>query len=114
MNLDDCVLQVTSQDKTPGVIRKAMAKHNLDNDKSEDYELLQKVSKHKGKNLKQEVSGNIEELVLFRNILVHYQLMERFFIFFISIWYFLGEGGYLIFISIIVTFKLPSYNALFI
>lgn len=38
---------VTSQDKTPGVIRKAMAKHNLDNDKSEDYELLQRVSKHK-------------------------------------------------------------------
>lgn len=59
INLDDCVLQVTSQDKTPGVIRKAMAKHNLDNDKSEDYELLQRVSKHKGKNLKQEVSGNI-------------------------------------------------------
>ncbi|XP_067269664.1 ral guanine nucleotide dissociation stimulator isoform X1 [Pseudorasbora parva] len=38
---------VTSQDKTPGVIRKAMAKHNLDNDKSEDYELFQRVSKHK-------------------------------------------------------------------
>lgn len=38
---------VTSQDKTPGVIRKAMAKHNLDNDKSEDFELLQRVSKHK-------------------------------------------------------------------
>ncbi|XP_051964650.1 ral guanine nucleotide dissociation stimulator-like isoform X2 [Xyrauchen texanus] len=38
---------VTSQDKTPGVIRKAMAKHNLDNEKSEDYELFQRVSKHK-------------------------------------------------------------------
>ncbi len=84
INLDDCVLQVTSQDKTPGVIRKAMAKHNLDNDKSEDYELLQRVSKHKGKNLKQEVSGNIEELVLFRNILVHYQLLFIY-LFFISV-----------------------------
>ncbi len=66
INLDDCVLQVTSQDKTPGVIRKAMAKHNLDNDKSEDYELLQMVSKHKGTNLEQ-----VEELVLFRNIFGH-------------------------------------------
>lgn len=68
--------QVTSQDKTPGVIRKAMAKHNLDNDKSEDYELLQRVSKHKGKNLREEVgAGNIEGLVFFfRDILVHYQL----------------------------------------
>lgn len=91
-----------------------MAKHNLDNDKAEYYELLQRVSKHKGKNLKQEVSGNIEELVLFRNILVHYQLMERFFIFLSVSDTFGGEGGYLIFISIIVTFKLPSYNALFI
>ncbi len=61
VNIDDCVFQVTSQDKTPGVIRKAMAKHNLDNDKSEDYELLQMVSKHKGTNLEQ-----VEVLVLFR------------------------------------------------
>ncbi|XP_031426708.1 ral guanine nucleotide dissociation stimulator isoform X2 [Clupea harengus] len=38
---------VTSQDKTPGVIRKAMAKHNLDKEKTEDYELLQKVSEEK-------------------------------------------------------------------
>lgn len=53
VNLNDHVFQVTSQDKTPGVIRKAMVKHNLDNDKSEDYELFQRVSKHKGKNLKQ-------------------------------------------------------------
>uniref|UniRef100_A0A671KC19 Ral guanine nucleotide dissociation stimulator-like n=1 Tax=Sinocyclocheilus anshuiensis TaxID=1608454 RepID=A0A671KC19_9TELE len=48
---------VTSQDKTPGVIRKAMAKHNLDNDKSEDYELLQRVSKHK--ELKIPDNGNV-------------------------------------------------------
>ena len=39
---------MTSQDKTPGVIRKAMAKHNLDKEKTEDYELLQKVSEEKG------------------------------------------------------------------
>lgn len=80
INLDGHVFQVTSQDKTPGVIRKAMAKHNLDNDKSEDYELLQRVSKHKGKNLKEEVgAGNIEGLVFFRDILVHYQLQLVFF-----------------------------------
>uniref|UniRef100_A0A8C1L792 Ral guanine nucleotide dissociation stimulator n=1 Tax=Cyprinus carpio TaxID=7962 RepID=A0A8C1L792_CYPCA len=48
---------VTSQDKTPGVIRKAMAKHNLDDDKSEDYELLQRVSKHK--ELKIPDNGNV-------------------------------------------------------
>uniref|UniRef100_A0A671PWY3 Ral guanine nucleotide dissociation stimulator-like n=1 Tax=Sinocyclocheilus anshuiensis TaxID=1608454 RepID=A0A671PWY3_9TELE len=48
---------VTSQDKTPGVIRKAMAKHNLDNDKSEDYDLLQRVSKHK--ELKIPDNGNV-------------------------------------------------------
>uniref|UniRef100_A0A8C1LP76 Ral guanine nucleotide dissociation stimulator n=1 Tax=Cyprinus carpio TaxID=7962 RepID=A0A8C1LP76_CYPCA len=48
---------VTSQDKTPGVIRKAMAKHNLDEDRSEDYELLQRVSKHK--ELKIPDNGNV-------------------------------------------------------
>uniref|UniRef100_A0A8C1YWI1 Ral guanine nucleotide dissociation stimulator n=1 Tax=Cyprinus carpio TaxID=7962 RepID=A0A8C1YWI1_CYPCA len=48
---------VTSQDKTPGVIRKAMVKHNLDDDKSEDYELLQRVSKHK--ELKIPDNGNV-------------------------------------------------------
>lgn len=69
INLDDHVFQVTSQDKTPGVIRKAMAKHNLDNDKSEDYELLQRVSKHKGKNLREEAGvGNIEGLGFFLGI----------------------------------------------
>ncbi|XP_056628926.1 ral guanine nucleotide dissociation stimulator isoform X2 [Triplophysa dalaica] len=48
---------VTSQDKTPGVIRKAMAKHNLDSEKSEDYELLQRVSKLK--ELKIPDNGNV-------------------------------------------------------
>ncbi|XP_041753516.2 ral guanine nucleotide dissociation stimulator isoform X2 [Coregonus clupeaformis] len=38
---------VTSQDKTPAVIRKAMVKHNLDRERSEDYELLQKISEEK-------------------------------------------------------------------
>uniref|UniRef100_A0A8I6A7N2 Ral guanine nucleotide dissociation stimulator n=1 Tax=Rattus norvegicus TaxID=10116 RepID=A0A8I6A7N2_RAT len=35
---------VTSQDKAPTVIRKAMDKHNLDEDEPEDYELLQIIS----------------------------------------------------------------------
>lgn len=42
-----CV-QVTSQDKTPAVIRKAMVKHNLDRERPEDYELVQKISEEKG------------------------------------------------------------------
>lgn len=41
-------LQVTSQDKTPVVIRKAMAKHNLDGDRPEDYELVQIISEERG------------------------------------------------------------------
>uniref|UniRef100_A0A8C4F037 Ral guanine nucleotide dissociation stimulator n=1 Tax=Dicentrarchus labrax TaxID=13489 RepID=A0A8C4F037_DICLA len=41
---------VTSQDKTPAVIRKAMIKHNLEREKTEDYELMQKISEDKGKN----------------------------------------------------------------
>nr|XP_011710049.1 ral guanine nucleotide dissociation stimulator isoform X7 [Macaca nemestrina] len=35
---------VTSQDKAPAVIRKAMDKHNLEEDEPEDYELLQILS----------------------------------------------------------------------
>lgn len=42
------MLQVTSQDKTPAVIRKAMIKHNLEREKTEDYELMQKISEDKG------------------------------------------------------------------
>uniref|UniRef100_A0A673WSA1 Ral guanine nucleotide dissociation stimulator n=1 Tax=Salmo trutta TaxID=8032 RepID=A0A673WSA1_SALTR len=38
---------VTSQDKTPAVIRKAMVKHNLEQEKAEDYELMQKISEEK-------------------------------------------------------------------
>uniref|UniRef100_A0A8C8JG52 Ral guanine nucleotide dissociation stimulator-like n=1 Tax=Oncorhynchus tshawytscha TaxID=74940 RepID=A0A8C8JG52_ONCTS len=38
---------VTSQDKTPAVIRKAMVKHNLEREKAEDYELMQKISEEK-------------------------------------------------------------------
>uniref|UniRef100_A0A4W4FW65 Ral guanine nucleotide dissociation stimulator n=1 Tax=Electrophorus electricus TaxID=8005 RepID=A0A4W4FW65_ELEEL len=38
---------VTSQDKTPAVIRKAMVKHNLDRERPEDYELVQKISEEK-------------------------------------------------------------------
>ncbi|XP_055742506.1 ral guanine nucleotide dissociation stimulator-like isoform X1 [Salvelinus fontinalis] len=38
---------VTSQDKTPAVIRKAMVKHNLEREKAEDYELMQIISEEK-------------------------------------------------------------------
>ncbi|XP_042603954.1 ral guanine nucleotide dissociation stimulator-like isoform X2 [Cyprinus carpio] len=38
---------VTSQDKTPAVVRKAMIKHNLDRERAEDYELVQKISEEK-------------------------------------------------------------------
>ncbi|XP_061673682.1 ral guanine nucleotide dissociation stimulator-like isoform X3 [Syngnathoides biaculeatus] len=38
---------VTSQDKTPAVIRKAMIKHNLEREKTEDYELVQKIAEDK-------------------------------------------------------------------
>ena len=42
------LVQVTSQDKTPAVISKAMVKHNLEREKTEDYELMQKISEEKG------------------------------------------------------------------
>lgn len=38
---------VTSQDKTPIVIRKAMAKHNLEGERAEDYELVQIISEER-------------------------------------------------------------------
>ena len=41
--------QVTSQDKAPTVIRKAMDKHNLDEDEPEDYELVQIISEDHSK-----------------------------------------------------------------
>eukprot|EP00069_Balaena_mysticetus_P006660 bmy_05383T0 len=41
---DCCIIRVTSQDKAPAVIRKAMDKHNLDADEPEDYELVQVIS----------------------------------------------------------------------
>uniref|UniRef100_A0A2K6M9T2 Ral guanine nucleotide dissociation stimulator n=1 Tax=Rhinopithecus bieti TaxID=61621 RepID=A0A2K6M9T2_RHIBE len=40
---------VTSQDKAPAVIRKAMDKHNLEEDEPEDYELLQILSDDRSK-----------------------------------------------------------------
>ncbi|EGW14227.1 Ral guanine nucleotide dissociation stimulator [Cricetulus griseus] len=40
---------VTSQDKAPTVIRKAMDKHNLDEDEPEDYELVQIISEDHSK-----------------------------------------------------------------
>ncbi|NXW62161.1 RGL1 protein, partial [Eurystomus gularis] len=38
---------LTSQDKTPAVIQRAMLKHNLDSDAPEDYELVQVISETK-------------------------------------------------------------------
>lgn len=42
------VFQLTSQDKTPAVIQRAMLKHNLDADPAEEYELVQVISEDKG------------------------------------------------------------------
>ncbi|XP_069645692.1 ral guanine nucleotide dissociation stimulator-like 1 [Haliaeetus albicilla] len=38
---------LTSQDKTPAVIQRAMLKHNLESDPAEDYELVQVISEDK-------------------------------------------------------------------
>lgn len=38
---------LTSQDKTPAVIQRAMLKHNLDSDPAEEYELVQVISEDK-------------------------------------------------------------------
>ncbi|GAB0192719.1 ral guanine nucleotide dissociation stimulator-like 1 [Grus japonensis] len=38
---------LTSQDKTPAVIQRAMLKHNLESDAVEDYELVQVISEDK-------------------------------------------------------------------
>ncbi|NXN75764.1 RGL1 protein, partial [Himantopus himantopus] len=38
---------LTSQDKTPAVIQRAMLKHNLESDSAEDYELVQVISADK-------------------------------------------------------------------
>lgn len=40
--------QLTSQDKTPAVISRAMAKHNLDEENAEAYELVQVISDERG------------------------------------------------------------------
>ncbi|XP_051563263.1 ral guanine nucleotide dissociation stimulator-like [Myxocyprinus asiaticus] len=48
---------VTSQDKTPVIIRRAMDKHHLESEKSEDYELLQIASKQQ--ELRMPDNGNI-------------------------------------------------------
>lgn len=40
---------MTSQDKAPAVIRKAMDKHNLDGDAPEHYELVQVISDERSK-----------------------------------------------------------------
>lgn len=40
--------QLTSQDKTPAVIHRAMAKHNLDEEPADAYELVQVISDERG------------------------------------------------------------------
>lgn len=40
---------MTNQDKTPVVIARAMAKHNLEVEPEEEYELVQVISDEKGK-----------------------------------------------------------------
>lgn len=42
--LSPALTQVTSQDKAPTVIRKALDKHNLDEEEPDEYELLQIIS----------------------------------------------------------------------
>ncbi|NXC73791.1 RGL1 protein, partial [Anhinga anhinga] len=61
-NKDTCIIRIsvednngnmyksillTSQDKTPAVIQRAMLKHNLESDAAEDYELVQVISEDK-------------------------------------------------------------------
>lgn len=50
-------LQLTSQDKTPAVIQRAMLKHNLDSDPAEEYELVQVISEDKGGHVSLLVAG---------------------------------------------------------
>ncbi len=40
-------MQLTSQDKTPAVISRAMAKHNLEGEQAADYELVQVISEER-------------------------------------------------------------------
>ncbi|NXD08500.1 RGL1 protein, partial [Nothocercus nigrocapillus] len=40
-------IMLTSQDKTPAVIQRAMSKHNLESDTAEEYELVQVISEDK-------------------------------------------------------------------
>ena len=41
--------QLTNQDKTPAVISRAMAKHNLEVEPEEGYELVQVIAEDRGK-----------------------------------------------------------------
>lgn len=50
--LSHCIFspqQLTNQDKTPAVISRAMAKHNLEVEPEEGYELVQVISEERGK-----------------------------------------------------------------
>lgn len=43
------LIKLTNQDKTPAVISRAMAKHNLEVEPEEGYELVQVISDERGK-----------------------------------------------------------------
>lgn len=43
---------MTNQDKTPAVISRAMAKHNLEVEPEEGYELVQVIAEDRGKKKK--------------------------------------------------------------
>lgn len=50
--------QLTNQDKTPAVISRAMAKHNLEVEPEEGYELVQVIAEDRGKKKKQDYFWN--------------------------------------------------------
>ena len=51
--------QLTSQDKTPAVISRAMAKHNLEEEQADEYELVQVISEERGEQLKYSVNLHV-------------------------------------------------------
>lgn len=57
-------MQLTSQDKTPAVISRAMAKHNLEGEQAADYELVQVISEERGTILRLVCLAHFEILVL--------------------------------------------------
>lgn len=54
-----CFFQVTSNDKTPGVISSALEKHNQDPKQASRYELIQLLPEGKGKNQIRDLFTNV-------------------------------------------------------